>query len=455
DRKVVHLVDRDYPPLGRGEYDAILFGVGFRECLLASLLIQRKKRVLIISKKQQFAWDNTSFDLLKLFSRFREEEPTDEDFEALGSNKAYHIDLIPKVIVAYGSMARLLREIGVYDSLELQPIDLHMAYSGRSKKIGRLPSSPEDASRSSVLSIMQRIRCRSLLQSVQEQCEEKSPEAGVAKLPLSNATMEDTYHKFTISEGTQAMIGHGLALYENDDYQEEEARATFDRIDAYMRSGGRPFLYPVGGKQSLCNVLQPLLQASELCDVMLKQTSKQLVFENNHICGVVVGDRAARAPVVVGDTTWFREDRQKKTGKAIRSICLLNHPVEGCEPGKSSVSSFFRKQLVKAGYKPHEADISVLCLPWTLKICPKGIYVAVIATTVETQKPEKELKPVLDVLGPVLERFDAVTTLYRVKKATKRQGIFIFTSPNASISLDGVADDIFEIADAITNPVLV
>ena len=429
-----------------------------------------------------------------MFSRFREEEPTDEDFEALGSNKAYHIDLIPKVIVAYGSMARLLREIGVYDSLELQPIDLHMAYSGRSKKIGRvrlfcfadaqLPSSPEDASRSSVLSIMQRIRCRSLLQSVQDQCEEKPPEAGVAKLPLSNATMEDTYHKFTISEGTQAMIGHGLALYENDDYQEEEARATFDRIDAcgrgggvsgrYMRSGGHPFLYPVGGKQSLCNVLQPLLQASELCDVMLKQcarrrgvrrrTSKQLVFENNHICGVVVGDRAARAPVVVGDTTWFREDRQKKTGKAIRSICLLNHPIEGCEPGKSSVSSFFRKQLVKAGYKPHEADISVLCLPWTLKICPKGIYVAVIATTVETQKPEKELKPVLDVLGPVLERFDAVTTLYRVKKATKRQGIFIFTSPNASMwgwvrkvtrsSLDGVADDIFEIADAITNPVL-
>ena len=169
--------------------------------------------------------------------------------------------------------------------------------------------------------------------------------------------------------------------------------------------------------------------------------------------------------MVVGDTTWFREDRQKKTGKAIRSICLLNHPVEGCEPGKSSVSSFFRKQLVKAGYKPHEADISVLCLPWTLKICPKGIYVAVIATTVETQKPEKELKPVLDVLGTVLERFDAVTTLYRVKKATKRQGIFIFTSPNASMwgwvrevtrsSLDGVADDIFEIADAITNPVLV
>ena len=276
---------------------------------------------------------------------------------------------------------------------------------------------------------------------------------GVVKLQLSNATMEDTYHKFAISEGTQGMIGHGLALYENNDYLEEEAHVTFDRIstcdfsgdlnDRYMQSGGHPFVYPVGGKQSICNLLQVLLQDSELCDVMLKQygrrrgmtcrTSKQLVFENNHICGVVVGERAARAPVVVGDTMWFREDRQKKTGKAIRSICLLNHPIEGCEPGKSSVTSFFRKQLVKAGYKPHEADISVLCLPWTMKICPKGIYVVVVTTTVETQKPEKELKPVLDLLEPVLERFDAVTTLYCVKKATKQQGIFIFRSPNASM----------------------
>ena len=107
--------------------------------------------------------------------------------------------------------------------------------------------------------------------------------------------------------------------------------------------------------------------------------------------------------------------------------------VEGCEPGKSSVSSFFRKQLVKAGYKPHEADISVLCLPWTLKICPKGIYVVTLSTTVETQKPGKELEPVIEMLGNVLEQFDSVTTVYKSKKATRMQGIHIFRSPDASV----------------------
>lgn len=35
----------EYPALGRGEYDAIIFGVGFRECLIASLLIKAKKKV--------------------------------------------------------------------------------------------------------------------------------------------------------------------------------------------------------------------------------------------------------------------------------------------------------------------------------------------------------------------------------------------------------------------------
>ena len=68
-----------------------------------------------------------------------------------------------------------------------------------------------------------------------------------------------------------------------------------------------------------------------------------------------------------------------------------------------------------------------------MKICPKGLYVVILSTAVETQKPEKELKPALDLLEPVLERFDAVSTLYRPRKVTNQQGIFIFASPSASV----------------------
>ena len=74
----------------------------------------------------------------KLFERFREEEPTDEDYEALGSSKDYHIDLIPKVIVSYGSMASLLKEVGVFDKINFKYIDLHVAFNGRTKRIGKV-----------------------------------------------------------------------------------------------------------------------------------------------------------------------------------------------------------------------------------------------------------------------------------------------------------------------------
>ena len=175
------------------------------------------------------------------------------------------------------------------------------------------------------------------------------------------------------------------------------------------------------------------------------RASKQLIFQEGKIAGLTIGDCFAETPVVVGDSSWFRDDRQKKTGKVIRSICLLNHPIDECERGKSAIIGLFKKQLVKAGYKPRESDISVLCLSWKMGVCPKGIYVAVLSTEMETQKAEKELSPAVELLGEVLERFDSVTTTFKPRKASKEQGIYIFKSIDASFSLDSVADDVRDI----------
>ena len=39
-------------------------------------------------------------------------------------------------------------------------------------------------------------------------------------------------------------------------------------------------------------------------------------------------------------------------------------------------------------------------------VCAKGLYIAMISTTVETENPKSEIKPALDVLGNVLEMFE-------------------------------------------------
>ena len=48
----------------------------------------------------------------------------------------------------------------------------------------------------------------------------------------------------------------------------------------------------------------------------------------------------------------------------------------------------------------------------THKVAAKGKYLAMVSTTVETSNPEEELKPALDVLGEIDEKFVFVTDLF-------------------------------------------
>ena len=51
------------------------------------------------------------------------------------------------------------------------------------------------------------------------------------------------------------------------------------------------------------------------------------------------------------------------------------------------------------------------CVSFAHNVAAKGHYVALVSTTVETKNPENELKPGLDLLGPINERY--ATNLYR------------------------------------------
>ena len=48
----------------------------------------------------------------------------------------------------------------------------------------------------------------------------------------------------------------------------------------------------------------------------------------------------------------------------------------------------------------------------THAVCSKGLFIAMISTTVETDKPELEIRPALDLLGDVLEMFVRTDSIY-------------------------------------------
>ncbi len=58
------------------------------------------------------------------------------------------------------------------------------------------------------------------------------------------------------------------------------------------------------------------------------------------------------------------------------------------------------------------SDIYVGCISFAHNVVPKGKYVAIVSTTVETADPVKELKPALDILGPIAEQFISIVDTF-------------------------------------------
>ena len=45
-------------------------------------------------------------------------------------------------------------------------------------------------------------------------------------------------------------------------------------------------------------------------------------------------------------------------------------------------------------------------------VCAQGLRIAIVSTTVETEQPEAEIQPALELLGPLLEMFVSVSDLH-------------------------------------------
>ena len=57
-------------------------------------------------------------------------------------------------------------------------------------------------------------------------------------------------------------------------------------------------------------------------------------------------------------------------------------------------------------------DIYISMVSSSHAVCAKGLFIAMISTTVETDKPELEIRPALDLLGDILEMFVQVQPFY-------------------------------------------
>ena len=114
--------------------------------------------------------------------------------------------------------------------------------------------------------------------------------------------------------------------------------------------GASPFLYPLYGLGGLPEGF------SRLCAIkggvfMLNHSPDELLFDDDGtIKGVVSEGAAASCDFIVGDPSYFPDDMLRETGKVVRSICFINHPIKGTGDSKSAQVIIPAKQVARAGY---------------------------------------------------------------------------------------------------------
>jgi hypothetical protein len=50
---------------------------------------------------------------------------------------------------------------------------------------------------------------------------------------------------------------------------------------------------------------------------------------NGKAWGVKTGNEIAKAPIIVGDPSYFGREKCRAVGRVVRSICITDHPIKG------------------------------------------------------------------------------------------------------------------------------
>ncbi|XP_028393881.1 rab GDP dissociation inhibitor alpha-like [Dendronephthya gigantea] len=421
-----------------GDYDAIILGTGLKECILSGLLALNGRKILHLDRREYYGGDSASVNLAKLY----ELAGKSEGFTQIGRVREWNIDLIPKFILANGILVKLLMYTGVTNYMNFKLVEGSYVY--KSGQLYKVPSNEAEALSSSLMGFFQKRRFRTFLEFVSA-FDFANPKTWGEVLPDST-TMAEVYENFGLDQNTIDFTGHALALYLDDDYLNKPCAETIKRINLYRDSiakyGKSPYIYPVYGLGELPQGFSRLA-ALHGGVFMVNKPVDEVIMEAGEAVGISSGGEIAKAKCIVGDPSYF-PDSVSKIGQVIRCICVLSHGIAGTDESLSCQIIFPQNQLKR------KSDIYICLVSDTHKVAAKGKYLAMISTTVESLNPEEELKPALDLLGEIDEKFVFITDLYEPNDDGINSKIFISKSYDPTTHFETTCTDIISLYERIT-----
>ena len=154
---------------------------------------------------------------------------------------------------------------------------------------------------------------------------------------------------------------------------------------------------------------------------MLNRDVEEILYdENGNFRGIKSQGEEAYGKILITEPSYVQKfNKVKSIGKVIRRICILDHPIPKTNNVASCQIILPQKQVNRKN------DIFIAVLNFTHCVCKKGYYLAIISTMVESDKPEAEIQPAMDIIGPILEIFDKISDIYVPIDTTFKGNVYI------------------------------
>jgi Rab GDP dissociation inhibitor len=395
-----------------------------------------------MDRNSYYGGESASLNLNQLFEKFKKGTPGAN----LGASRDYNVDLIPKFLMSCGILVQILVKTDVTRYLEFKAVD--GSFVMNQGKVYKVPSTSAEALKSSLMGLFEKRRCGKFLEFVGDY-EEDDPKTHQG-LDLKKVTSREVFKHFSLQPETTDFIGHSMALHDNDEFLDKPALDSVKKIRLYgesvLRYGNSPYIYPLYG---LGEMPQGFARLSAIYGgtYMLNKPVEEIVYQNGVAVGVKSEGEVAKCKFVIGDPSYF-PDKVKKVGQVASAICILSHPIPNTNDAESAQIIIPQKECKR------KFDIYISCVSAAHNVAPKGKWIALVSTQVETNKPEAELDPGLKLLGTIDAVFYHIRDLYEPVEDGTKDKVFISKSFDPATHFEESCSDILNLYKRITGKVM-